>query len=389
MPKKKILIVIHQLNIGGVQESLFPVLDVFDYGKVDVTLYIRKNRIDLLPYVNPKVSKIVINEDTNNYYRKPIVAIIELLSRFFNTIHLCKTYNHMQAWIRNKIIFYQHKYEYKHYFCHDQGYDVAISLIQGVTAMFVCDYIKANKKVMFFRDSTDSEHEIHEAIMPEFDTICCVSDGAKKALSKFYPKFAYKMTVIETFVSTNLIIKKSNEYELKKEKLTFVTCGRITNVKGYDLAVNAAVILKKLGVTFIWYFVGDGIFRGKIESLIKENEMEQYIVITGLKTNPFPYIKLCDIYVQPSYEESFGRTINEAIILKKPVVATKTIGASDQIVDKKNGVLTDISAEGIAKGIETLLNDQDLLSRIIDDISINDYSQDFENYKQKWDALIS
>ena len=43
--KKKVLIAVHQLNLGGVQKALISALNAIDYSKNDVTLYIRKNRI--------------------------------------------------------------------------------------------------------------------------------------------------------------------------------------------------------------------------------------------------------------------------------------------------------------------------------------------------------
>ena len=58
MIKRKVLIVIHQLNIGGAQKALISALNAIDYTENDVTLYVRKNRLDLLPFVNKNVSKI-------------------------------------------------------------------------------------------------------------------------------------------------------------------------------------------------------------------------------------------------------------------------------------------------------------------------------------------
>ncbi|MBQ9375975.1 MAG: hypothetical protein IJU04_06550, partial [Ruminococcus sp.] len=71
MQKRKVLFVIHQLNFGGVQKSLMPALNAIDYSENEVTLYIQKDRLDLLPQVNKNVSKIIINHDKTHYYRKP------------------------------------------------------------------------------------------------------------------------------------------------------------------------------------------------------------------------------------------------------------------------------------------------------------------------------
>ena len=70
MSKKNVLFVAHHLTIGGVQKSLVSALNCVDYENNNVTLYIRKNRLDLLPFINKNV-KVVINQDKRHYYRFP------------------------------------------------------------------------------------------------------------------------------------------------------------------------------------------------------------------------------------------------------------------------------------------------------------------------------
>ncbi|MBR3817951.1 MAG: glycosyltransferase, partial [Clostridia bacterium] len=67
---RKVLFVANHLTVGGIQKSLISALNSVDYSVNEVTLYIRKNRLDLLPYVNKNV-KILINEDDVHYYRFP------------------------------------------------------------------------------------------------------------------------------------------------------------------------------------------------------------------------------------------------------------------------------------------------------------------------------
>ena len=82
MTKRKVLIVVHQLNLGGVQKALISALDVIDYSKNDVTLYVRKDRTDLISLVNKNVSKIIINKDKTKYYRKPYAVWLQLKLKF-------------------------------------------------------------------------------------------------------------------------------------------------------------------------------------------------------------------------------------------------------------------------------------------------------------------
>ena len=76
MEKRKILFVIHQLNHGGVQKALISALRAIDYEQNEVTLYVRKNRTQLLADVDERVSETIINQDATHYYRKPFSAML-------------------------------------------------------------------------------------------------------------------------------------------------------------------------------------------------------------------------------------------------------------------------------------------------------------------------
>ena len=86
MEKRKVFIAIHQLNIGGAQKALISALNAIDYSENEVTLYVRKNRLDLLPQVNCDVSNIIINKDNTRYYRKPYVVLLYIKSKINNLL---------------------------------------------------------------------------------------------------------------------------------------------------------------------------------------------------------------------------------------------------------------------------------------------------------------
>ena len=388
MSKRKVFIAIHQLNIGGAQKALISALNAIDYEANDVTLYVRKDRLDLLPSVNENVSEIIINKDHTKYYRKPYTAFmtgVVFLKKLLK-IDTEKT----EEKIRNYIVKSQIKYEKKHYFSDGKVYDVAVSYIQDYTAKSVAQNVVAKKKVVFYHGSTDPLHSVNADIFADFDKIYCVSNGAMQTVKEFYPEYVDKFDYIDNFVDAQSIREKSDEFipDFDNEKIILCTCGRMTEEKGFDLAVNAAEILKNKGIDFKWYFVSDGRCRADIEKLIENTGLKDNIVITGILDNPYPYIKNCDIYIQPSYEESFGLTIYEAMILEAPIVSTATIGAKDIITDKEDALLCDISAKSLADNIQTLINNKDLLEKIKSKLSCKDYSNDYKNFCEKWQKLL-
>ena len=166
------------------------------------------------------------------------------------------------------------------------------------------------------------------------------------------------------------------------------SCGRFATVKGFDLAVKAAEILNKHNLDFVWYFVGDGPERQHLEKMISDRRLEERVLITGMQKNPYPYMAACDIYVQPSHEESWGLTIVEAQQLLKPVVSTATVGGKKLISDGVNGVICQISAEAIAEAVKNLITDNELRVKITENLKNCDKVSDAYAFKTQWRNIL-
>ncbi len=385
--KKSLLIVAHHMTIGGVQKTLVSASKALDYDKYDITLYLRKNRTDILDYVDKRI-KIVINKDPHHYYRKPYALLLQFkiwLSKRLGKKHLEAAFsNELADRIREDSM----RYEKRKYF-KSKKYDIAVAYVQGYTSLFVDKCIDADEKIVFYHTSTDELHDIHELVLPGFDKIAALHEEQKKLLEKWYPKHKSKISVVENYTDQEMIAAQSEEFALPEtDKTVICSCGRFAPVKGFDLAVECAKILKDSGVDFIWYFVGDGPERQKIEKLISKYGLEDNITITGMQKNPYPYMAACDIYAQPSYEEAMPVTILEAHRLNKPVASTATVGGQKLVSDGKNGILCDINPQSLAESIKAFISDKKLYSDMIENLKNTDYSDEFEKYKEQWKALL-
>ena len=147
--------------------------------------------------------------------------------------------------------------------------------------------------------------------------------------------------------------------------LRILTIGRLANQKGYDIALEACKILKEKEIEFKWYSLGIGPLKEEIEKYINENNLENNFKLLGVKSNPYPFIKDCDIYVQTSRFEGFGIAIAEARMLNKPVVTTRFDAVYNQMKDRKNGLVVDMNSQGIVNGILELINNKKLTNEII------------------------
>lgn len=385
--KKKLLIVAHHMTIGGVQKSLISALKALDYDKYDVTLYLRKNRTDLLSFVDDRV-KILINTDHNRYYRKPYALVIQAKMFVAKMLGQIKKADQLNDMLEEKIRCDAMEYERSTYF-KNSHYDIAVAYVQGYVSLFVDKCISADKKIIFYHTSTNDTPEIHNAVIPHYQTVVALHEQQKELIESWYPDSQGKIRIVENYTDKEFIVNQSKSFSIPEtDKTVLCSCGRFAPVKGFDMAVEAAKLLKENGTDFVWYFVGDGPERKRIENKIAEYSLENNIVLTGMQQNPYPYMASCDIYVQPSYEEAMPVTILEAHRLNKPVVTTATVGGCKLVDDGKNGIVCEIKAKSIAESIITLVNNNDLRGSIINNLQSIDYSSEFEKYKSQWEALL-
>ena len=155
-------------------------------------------------------------------------------------------------------------------------------------------------------------------------------------------------------------------YDDDFDGLRILTVGRLANQKGYDIALEACKILKEKGIHFRWYSLGIGPLKDEIEKYIANNRLEDYFKLLGVKSNPYPYIRNCDIYVQTSKFEGFGLAIAEARMLNKPVVTTRFDAVYNQMIDRKNGLVVNMNARSVSDGILELINNKELKYEIVD-----------------------
>jgi len=124
--------------------------------------------------------------------------------------------------------------------------------------------------------------------------------------------------------------------------------------------------------------VGYGPLEKDLQKLINELELNERFFLLGKKVNPYPYIKACDIYVQPSRYEGKAVTVREAQILKKPVVITNFPTARSQAQDEYDALITSKDIEGIVMGVQRLIDDEQLRDQLISNVSKNNYGNEEE-----------
>lgn len=372
---KKVLFVIDSLHCAGAEKSLTTLLSLLDYSKYDVDLQLFGYGGELEELVPKEVNILKPMEyikfsslSTKNAVIKSLknMNFKMLSSRLKFSLAIRKNnYSNAQKariyWQKVSNVIEENNKEY----------DIAISYAQGVPTFYVAEKVCAKKKLAWVNVSYklgDEDRAFQEQFYDKYNKIVAVSDSAKNIFLETFPKYTNKLEIIYDINDANFIRRMSEQGQSYNDNYTglrILTIGRLANQKGYDIALEACKILKEKEIEFKWYSLGIGPLKEEIEKYINENNLENNFKLLGVKSNPYPFIKDCDIYVQTSRFEGFGIAIAEARMLNKPVVTTRFDAVYNQMKDRKNGLVVDMNSQGIVNGILELINNKKLTNEII------------------------
>lgn len=253
----------------------------------------------------------------------------------------------------------------------EKTYDIAIDFYgygSFVTA-FLATKIRAKKKATWLHDEKIYWMKSVQKYLCKYDKVYGVSQAVVDVFCREYPHYKDKTEVFYNVIDIEEIKRKSEQDELIpfKENFNIVTVGRLTEQKGYDIAIEAASILKNKKINFAWYAIGSGRDEEKLKELVKKYCLEDQFVFLGRKDNPYPYpyMKHCNLYVQPSRHEGYGLTILEARVVGLPIVVSNIRPLAEQIQDGINGYVAELSAEALADKIEYLYNNPSQMEKTV------------------------
>lgn len=380
---KDILITSFDLEVGGVERSLISMLDNFDYKNYNVDLLLYRHAGDFMNLLTNKVNLLPEIKELATF-RKGIGQVIKegnLIIGASRLIAKFKGKNKVKISDMESVIQMQLMWKYGMPFLPriDKDYDVAISYLWP--HYFIAHKVKAKTKIAWIHtDYSNIKTDIKEdlKIWNKFDYIMAVSKECKNSFIKKYPSLKDKVKVMENITSPEFVRKMADEdieEKFEEDKFNIVSVGRLCYAKGIDNAVIALKILHDKGLKNIkWYVVGYGGDEDLIKGLIKEHNLENSFILLGKKTNPYPYMKACDLYVQPSRYEGKAVTVTEAQILGKPVMITNYDTAKSQINNEIDGYISDLSVKGIANGINKLINNKELREHISNNCKKNKFN---------------
>ncbi|ULL13910.1 glycosyltransferase [Paenibacillus sp. H1-7] len=390
--KKKLLFVTQYLHTGGVEKSLLTLLSDLDYEKYDVDLllfdhsgvlfHMVPSRVNILPplfacYSTPltqAVPQLVKEGRFRLLAGKLLAAVAGKLSKGVGVGARWSVYRHALPNLRTH-------------------YDVAISYLDFFCNYYVAEKVIADKKIVYnHMDYAYSQLQgwpcprLERKSFLISDYIVTVAETARKSLEGYFPEFAQKMRVIKNRVSADTVHKMSNEPGFTDESkgIRIVTVARLTEEKGVWFALDTCAKLVREGYDIRWYLIGNGPLRGELEAKSRELGLEKNFMLLGEKQNPYPFMKGCDIYVQPSKTEAHCIAVEEAIALYRPIVVTDIPSFKQQIVDGETGLIVQANIDGLAEGIKKLFHSLELRQQLSAHLSLitNRHQEEMNKFYQ-------
>lgn len=377
---KKMLIVMMHLGMGGAEKSLVNFLNELSPNDCKVDLLLFKKEGILLEQVPSWVSIIDTPRDVAVLYgSNPINKKEKYLKciRYWGT--LCATMqthnNERKQFVRWK------KYYTKHIDRLKEKYDIAISYVSGEIMNYVVEKVDASLKATWVHTDYKASKgcpKDDEYYFEKLNKIITISDSCVNSIKDSFSQNTIKQKVIclpnivsAAFVKKLAEVKVDDAYQERKS-FKILSIGRLENVKGFDMAVEAAKILQDKKIDFEWLIIGEGSERKNIETLIRKYALNNKMRLLGLKDNPYPYLKGCDIVVQSSRFEGKSIALDEAKIFGKPIISTNYPTVYDQL-SKDEGMITEMNPEAIAEGISALYYNESQLKLIKEYLKSRNY----------------
>lgn len=376
---KKLLFVINTLGQAGAETALLNLLRQIDPKQYDISLYVLMGQGEMVSELPGNVKLL-----NNSFCESPVLSAEgrRLMVRRVLT-----------AAFRRGTIFRLMPYLIRHFFSmaakrqiqadkllwrllsdggqrFSEEYDLAVAYLEGGSAYYVADHVRAGRKAAFVHvdyGQAGYNRKLDKDCYLKFDRVFAVSDEVKISFDKVYPECVESSFVFHNLLDVEGIRRKAamqGGFEDDFQGIRLLTVGRLTTQKAYDVAMEAMSLLKRKGEQVRWYVLGEGNQRSLLEEKREKLGLEEDFLLPGAVKNPYPYFAQADIYVHATRFEGKSIAIQEAQILGKAILVSDCSGNREQVTQGVDGLLCELTPEGICEGIQRLIHDPELRSRL-------------------------
>ena len=364
---KKLLFVINTMGYGGAERALLDLLKALHSEKLQISLFVLTGQGELACELPPYVNRL------NRQYKDCSVLTREGRRYLLGSV--------LRAGVGKGLLIRRAGYLLRNLWAMAQKgriqpdklcwrilaegapalqeeYDLAVAYLEGGATYYVADRVRAKKKAAFVHiDYVQAGYgkDLDLDCYQRMDHIFAVSNEVKEHFLEVYPSYENKVSVFPNLVDQKRVCRLAEEGEGFSDAfhgVRILTVGRLTEQKRYDVAIDAMALLKKTSpVPVRWYVLGEGALREQLERQIQKLGLEKEFHLLGVKANPFPYYRGCDLYVHATGYEGKSIAIQEAQILGKPILATDCSGNREQIEPDVDGRLCRLDSQSVSDEI--------------------------------------
>ena len=390
--KPRIIILMHYMELGGAESALLGLLQSVDPARVDVDVFLYDHRGELMKYIPTDKVNLLPEVTAYKMIERPFMECVKsghigvALGRWLAKKTVDKSpvpagkdniriYTRVADWVEHFVPKIQP----------DVEYDLAISFLMPHN--YVVKKVRAKKKLGWIHTDYSTVYVDVKRELPVWGQLDYIASISKEVGEKFvetFPTLKDKIIPIENILSSRFIRQRAEEEVISLDSnpstIKLLTIGRFSNPKKME---EIPIICRKIvdaGIDIKWFVIGYG--SAEIEQEVRDNAQREgvtdRVILLGKKENPYPYIKACDIYVQPSRYEGKSITVREAQILCKPVIVTNYPTASSQIQDGVDGIIVPMDVDACAQEMVEFVRDKEKQERIVTYLKEHDYGNEDE-----------
>lgn len=356
---KKILFVINNMRMGGIQKALIEMLKCVSK-KYQIDIFCMDPRGILMEQIPSNINILPPNKlammTENSVSEARNLGIVYALLRIFFSIWTKLFGKTVPALLSTKIIGKRFK-----------GYDVAVSYNQPInnkdfcciTNEVVMNCAIADRKVTFVHcdfESYGGNCKTNRKLYSHFDKIAVVSNSVGKKFKELLPLQAKKVMTVRNFYNIDNIYVLAGQNTVVYSKTAIVTVSRLSEEKGILRCIPIIKELTDEGFEFEWHIVGAGEQETLIQEAIKGKKLDDIIILHGEQENPYRFMKNATFLLVPSYHEAAPMVFNEAQVLGLPILTTNTLSAIEMVQETGIGWVCENTDDSIMKYLRYVLS---------------------------------
>ena len=361
---KKMLVVINNMAVGGVQKSLIGFLKDMKQ-EYDVSLLLLYPSGSLLKLI-PSGIKVLNTSSLFHYFgmaqrdcKSPVDRLLRTFLVFLARWCGTETVSRLAAKKMDDFGRFDEIVSFHH-----PGRD---KTIYGGTAEYALFYAAKNGGKTSCYVHCDYSHSglndpRSRRLYRQFDKIVCVSEGTRGSFLKSFEEegeaalneITEKTVVRYNSLDKNYIREQAETVGtptcFENDCLKFLSVARLTKEKGILRMVKILAGMQLPAYKYV--ILGDGGEKQEILQTIQQFGMTDKVYLEGEVLNPYPYMKHADLLLVPSYHEAAPVVFQEAEVLGLPVFSTDTLSAKEMV---HLGTVVPNTDEGIRKGLEEVI----------------------------------